>query len=1198
MLPDPPDRMPAGAGLQASAGQLRVRIVGGAIQVWRPELEAFRKRREARDREQLARLTRVAPRLAPGLLGGGLGLVQKGEEIHRIAWPGVHSYNTTFSPDGRHFLVGGDGSALRLYEVKSGKLLRELTGHTHWTQHAVFLPDGKQALSASMDGTLRLWNLTTGKEVRRLNGHAGGACSVDVSPDGKWAVSAGADRTLRLWDVAKGKEVRTFKGHTDSCTALFTPDGKQILSSGYDRTMRLWDVASGKEVRKFEGHTAALYGAFALPDGKRALSYSADATARVWNLATGKEEKKLDLGAKLTDIRGVALSPDGKHILVGTDGPYMVRLLELASGKEVHRFTCLTSPRGLSFSRDGRLAAGGSMRGLVYLWRVPKTVADYSRAIDLNPKDATAWYGRGFAYDKLAQWDKAVADYSRAIELAPKYKDAWYNRGIAYRRLGHWDKALDDFSRAIDLDPKFALAWGNRGLAYLDAGQLDNAVADFSRVIELAPKLAPAWYNRGYAYLRLGQHAKAVADYSRAIELDPKDAPAWYNRGYAYLNLGQHAKAVADFSRAIELDPKDAGDHNTLAWLLATCPDVKLRDPHQAVKLAKKAVQLEPKEGIYWKTLGVAHYRAGDWKAAVAALDKSSDLKKGGDACTWLFLAVAHHKLGNHDEARKRYDQAVEWMNKNRAALGKDRTQAEELRRFRSEAEEVLQTLPPPRAEAPRAKPAPAVGGPAPPEALLLVGHKGAVHAVAFAPDGKAVATAGADGTVRVWDPATGRQIQKLTQRGKVVGVAVSPDATRIAAVSASGVTRGPDPWRREGRTVDGIVWDARTGKQLLRMAGGMPGERAAVAFSPDGKTVALSFQGGSTWLLKMNLALPLPIFNNAPDSGTAVAFSPDGKTLMVGGRTCQLLDATTGRPLRRWAGKGTVTALAFRRDGTRVAAADGGKAVRLLNPSNGMEETAFAGKEAVGALAFSADGKRVATAGADGVVLLWDAAGKQERLFHAGGAVNAVAFSPDGLRLATAGEHGAMVWDLMRGEKPPPVGLKLTEKQLGSLWTDLASGEGGKVYAASRLLRADPARSVPFLRQHLEPKEAGPDKKRLTQLIAELDGDEFAKREAAAKALAKLGAAAESALRQALAARPSPEARMRLERLLKALGRGKALTATQQRDVWAVRVLEQIGTTEARKVLQALRKKSPDWWIAQEAKEALLRLARRDSKP
>lgn len=312
-----------------------------------------------------------AERVIQTIAGRVPGLVQKGEDIHRIAWTGIHCYNSTFSPDGRSFLVGGDGGTLRLYEVKSGKLLHELTGHTRWVQHAVFLPDGKQALSASMDGTLRLWDLTSGKEIRKLAGNAGGVYSVDVSRDGKWVVSAGADRTLRLWNLANGQEVRKFEGHTEGCMAQFSPDGKQILSSGHDRTMRLWDVASGKEVRKYEGHTAALYGAFFLPDGKRALSYSADATARVWDLATGKEEKKLNLGANLADIRGVALSPDGKHILVGTNGPYMVRLLDLASGKEIHRFNCGTSPRGLSFSHDGRLAGGGSWRGVVYLWRVP-----------------------------------------------------------------------------------------------------------------------------------------------------------------------------------------------------------------------------------------------------------------------------------------------------------------------------------------------------------------------------------------------------------------------------------------------------------------------------------------------------------------------------------------------------------------------------------------------------------------------------------------------------------------------------------------------------------------------------------------------------------------------------------------------------------------------------------------------------------
>jgi WD40 repeat protein len=309
------------------------------------------------------------------------GLVQKDEEVHRIGWANVHVFNTTFSPDSRFVLAGGDGSTLRLYEVKTGKLIRELVGHTGYAQQAVFTPDGKQVLSASSDRTLRLWDLDTGKERRRFEGHTEEVVAVDLTRDGKWALSGGADRTLRLWEVGTGKEVRKFEDDTKPYMGLFTRDGKQVLSCGSNYRLRLWDIASGKGLHTFEGHRAYVYGAFVLPDGKRALSYSADLTARVWDLATGKEVRKLDLGPNLSDIRGLALSPDGNRMVVGRDHPGVVRLLDLVTGKEIHRFELtgnprrrfriIANPRGLSFSPDGRLAASGSHRGFVYVWRMP-----------------------------------------------------------------------------------------------------------------------------------------------------------------------------------------------------------------------------------------------------------------------------------------------------------------------------------------------------------------------------------------------------------------------------------------------------------------------------------------------------------------------------------------------------------------------------------------------------------------------------------------------------------------------------------------------------------------------------------------------------------------------------------------------------------------------------------------------------------
>ena len=90
-----------------------------------------------------------------------------------------------------------------------------------------------------------------------------------------------------------------------------------------------------------------------------------------------------------------------------------------------------------------------------------------------------------------------------------------------------------------------------------------------------------------------------------------------------------------------------------------------------------------PKDGNYCNTLGVSHYRVGDWKAAVVALEDSVKLRKGGDSFDWFFLAMAHWQLGHQDEARTWFDRAVEWMDKNSP-------RNEDLSRFRAEAEELL----------------------------------------------------------------------------------------------------------------------------------------------------------------------------------------------------------------------------------------------------------------------------------------------------------------------------------------------------------------------------------------------------------------------------------------------------------------------------------------------------------------------------
>jgi tetratricopeptide (TPR) repeat protein/tRNA A-37 threonylcarbamoyl transferase component Bud32 len=375
---------------------------------------------------------------------------------------------------------------------------------------------------------------------------------------------------------------------------------------------------------------------------------------------------------------------------------------------------------------DSELAGAWHTRGRAYhyLGQFDKAIADCSRAIDLEPMNAQFWCDRGLAYLALRQLTKARANCSEAIRLNPKLALAWNTRGAAYYHLGQYEKSVADCTKAIELDETDAEPWNNRALAYLQLGEPAKAVADHSRGLKRNSRDAKAWHSRGYAYLHLNQPARAIADFTRAIDLGMKDAKLFANRGNAYLELHRYEEAVAGYSQAIEQDPKlveawfnratahgvvgqydkarkdyeavlelspgHVGAHNGLAWLLATCADAKQRDPKRAVEYARKAVQLARREGNCWGTLGVALYRAGDWKGAVAALDRCRKLKKDGHACTWLFLAMAHGKLGNDDEARRAYDQALAWLEKNKETLARVKTQVEELRRFRGEAEEVL----------------------------------------------------------------------------------------------------------------------------------------------------------------------------------------------------------------------------------------------------------------------------------------------------------------------------------------------------------------------------------------------------------------------------------------------------------------------------------------------------------------------------
>ena len=133
----------------------------------------------------------------------------------------------------------------------------------------------------------------------------------------------------------------------------------------------------------------------------------------------------------------------------------------------------------------------------------------------------TALYNRGWAYNEKGKYDLAIADYTRAMELDPKSALPFHGRSISYYNKGDYELAIADATRAIEINPKEAKAFNNRGSAYMQKGEYERAIVDLTRAVALDPKLANAYRHRGVVYLKAGKLDLARADLTKALELKP-----------------------------------------------------------------------------------------------------------------------------------------------------------------------------------------------------------------------------------------------------------------------------------------------------------------------------------------------------------------------------------------------------------------------------------------------------------------------------------------------------------------------------------------------------------------------------------------------------------------------------------------------------------------------------------------------------
>lgn len=949
-------------------------------------------------------------------------LVTNRELAAYVGHPAQKSYifQLAISPDGSVIAsASGDGS-VKLWPTRVARRFEPKQSIQAVTKDAARfaypINGGRQLVTGGHDQQVRIWDRKTGKLVKTLSGHKGGINWGTLSPDGKRLATASWDTTVRIWDLAAMKPTGIVLKHDKEVVhALFTRDGRRLLTGGRGKRLRLWDVNTGKQIRASKAQEKPIVCFDLSPDGKTVAVAVSDwkkpresAVVRLFSFADFRE-----ISTPLRhrfEVKTVRYSTTGRHLAIG--GSDFLTLLDAKTGRTVRTFTPPTGVFRLAFVDGDRYLATGDWLGGLRIWNaetgrpIAEATGHDKYILGLHVDRAKSELLTCGTDGKLNIWPIPRPDGSLA-EAVPRWKRPRMipaMDSVAARTVVNGTQSRS----AVSPDFRHFAIGANDGSVRLGLTETSRATRTLTGHTD---RVVFCGFSPDGKTLVTTSYDKTIRTWdvptgkSRLILKGHGGRPSCVRftpDGKWMISSGmQGAIKVWDAStgrEAAEFPKKSAG-----IIRLAISPDGNYLASggfYQTVHLwdiAKRRLVTTLEAGMS-RTGALAFSPDGRLLIAGGAGGKEgANELKIWDMKTRAVRAVPR-LVGSQVKAI-----AFAPDGRSFVTAGADKL----LRLWDVETGQQLSAIP--------------------------SGHPGELRSAAFSRDGTRLATSGQRGqfrqwrlksSQRLWLPAftTARSDSVMYQPARLV--TRHPKGAWFAVYSADGrrlVTGGDD------RTVR--VWNTDSWKLAI------PEIRLASlvlygAFSADGKTLAVSTAKGKIHLYAADSGEKLRVLSGHDGYVRKIAFSPDGKRLVSGGNdgTARIWNVEDGKLLKTLTLGNQVWAIAVSPDGKSFATGTGNwtakrpGGVTIWNLANGERLRSLkACTGFISSLSCISNSRIVVARGGNTGVAVWKTdTGERETVLHYPQSVRLVRVSRDGKYALAA--HGqatkgmVSVWDLSSG--------------------------------------------------------------------------------------------------------------------------------------------------------------------------------------